>query len=338
MKEGRYIAASWGVYRNLREWYPILHSPIAISYFRKDKIFLGWGRKPSGERARKLAKFFGGEALFVEDGFIRSIGLGISGSPSFSIVEDDEGIYYDASRPNLLERMLRSHDFEKDEALMSLAHRAMDMIRKHKISKYNRGKLTLPRELKGGLEKRVLIVAQTAGDASLIYGMALEDSRRMIRDAVAENPGARICLRVHPDVLTGWKESNVDLEYAREHCEILTEDTHPIVLLEAFDKVYTQTSQMGFEALMLGKEVHLYGVPFYAGWHLPGLHQRLDAELPKRQEEIRNVLKRRGRTLQVEELFAGAYLLYSRYHNPYTHRPSNIIEVIEEIIKQRKSE
>ncbi len=64
--------------------------------------FYGWGRKKSGLRAVKLAKKHHTSFVLLEDGFIRSLGLGVNSSPSFSLVEDDVGIYYDATSPSKL--------------------------------------------------------------------------------------------------------------------------------------------------------------------------------------------------------------------------------------------
>ena len=43
---------------------------------------------------------------------------------------------------------------------------------------------------------------------------------------------------------------------------------HPVRLLEKAEAVYCVTSQMGFEALLWGKPVRTFGMPFYAGWGL----------------------------------------------------------------------
>jgi hypothetical protein len=80
---------------------------------------------------------------------------------------------------------------------------------------------------------------------------------------------------------------------------------------------------------MLGKEVHIFGAPFYAGWGLENLKWHLDENIK------RKILKRRGRKLSVEEIFAGAYILYSHYYNPYKKRKSDIIDTINEIAYQR---
>ena len=105
--------------------------------FSKKGVFYGWGRKPSGIHAMKLAKKMDTSFVLLEDGYIRSLGLGIDGSPSFSLVEDDIGIYYDATVPSRLENILNTYDFQADTPLMEDARRAIELIVEHNISKYN---------------------------------------------------------------------------------------------------------------------------------------------------------------------------------------------------------
>jgi len=42
-------------------------------------------------------------------------------------------------------------------------------------------------------------------------------------------------------------------------------------------------------------------------------------------------MDRRGRGLSIYELFAGAYILYTKYYNPYIDKESDILDVIEYI-------
>ncbi|XSZ47616.1 hypothetical protein ACP8HZ_04050 [Francisella noatunensis] len=62
-----------------------------LQLFYKRK-FAGWGRKKTGQLALWCHAKFGGTVRLYEDGFIRSLGLGVDGSPAFSVVEDDIGI------------------------------------------------------------------------------------------------------------------------------------------------------------------------------------------------------------------------------------------------------
>ena len=100
------------------------------------RTFYGWGRKKSGFKAIELASLSeNSNYILREDGFIRSIGLG--DSKSFSLVEDDIGIYYDATKPSRLEYLLSNYDFSSDAKLIEKAKQALNLIRKYKISKYS---------------------------------------------------------------------------------------------------------------------------------------------------------------------------------------------------------
>ena len=419
--------------KNTKNFLQIKHYTFVDKLLGKKGVFYGWGRKKSGAKAITLAKRHGTSFVLLEDGFIRSVGLGVEGSRSFSIVEDDVGIYYDATAPSRLEELLNSYDFAADTALMAEARRAMDLILKYNISKYNSapdvdegfcikyglidprvpvgnalgcepeddesrlemageilnrvqddgvssfratirnlmhddGKVkSVDSRLRGNDEnapsfrattrnlKRVLIIAQTAGDASLAYGMPDGyTTDEMITAAIEENPGARVYLKIHPDVLSGKKKSDIDIASAKERCTIIEENVNPLSLLKHFDKVYTKTSGMGFEALLAGCECVCFGMPFYAGWGvtddrsvIPNSIGNLDPRVPagnalgcKPEDDGEghgnDVFLRRGRKLSVEEIFAAAYILYTRYHNPYTNKPSNIFDTIETIVKMRR--
>ena len=66
-----------------------------------EKVYIGWGYKKSGIRAINRGNF-----LLAEDGFVRSLGLGKTGADAFSYIFDDLGIYYDATKPSRLEKMI----------------------------------------------------------------------------------------------------------------------------------------------------------------------------------------------------------------------------------------
>ena len=282
--------------------------------FSKDPSYRGWGRKRSGHFAVWCHKNFPGEVTLLEDGFIRSVGLGVNGSPSFSMVEDDMGIYYDATAASKLENILNTYNFSADEELMQKASRAIALIKKYHISKYNNSPNLQKNYFNNPDDTKILIIAQTAGDSSLEYGMLDEyTTKEIINSAVTENPDSSIYLKIHPDVLSGKKQSDIDIEFAKQQCIIIEENINPISLLKYFTKVYTKTSQMGFEALLLGCECVCFGMPFYAGWGIT---------------DDRSKCERRTVNRSVNEIFAAAYVLYTRYYNPYTHKTCNIIETI----------
>lgn len=284
-----------------------------------NRVFIGWGRKRTGQFACFLSVKFKGKFKLLEDGFIRSVGLGVDGARAFSIVEDDIGIYYDATRPSRLEEILANFEFS-DEILQE-ARWCMDFIITHNISKYNNApditqELIEKYELNKG--QNILIIAQTNGDASLIYGLGDRvSSDEMIRAAIDENIGANILLKIHPDALNGKKKSDIDISNLPPQIKIITQDINPISLLKHITKVYTKSSGMGFEALMCGCKCVCFGVPFYAGWGLSD--DRVKAP------------SRRNRKLSIEQLFAGAYLLYAKYTDPYKNEKTSLKSLLPQI-------
>ncbi|WP_299545927.1 capsular polysaccharide biosynthesis protein [uncultured Helicobacter sp.] len=288
---------------------------------QKNDIFLGWGRKKSGLKAIELAKKNNSNFLLLEDGFLRSLDLGVEDSPSFSIVKDTVGIYYDATSESELERILNTYEF--DDELLAEANLAIKQIKQKRLSKYNNN-LSIPKDYFTEGEDRILVIAQVANDASLKYGLADSFSTLdLINDAIRENPTSRIYIKMHPDVLSGKKRSDIDIDAIPKECVLLKENYNPIELLGYFKKVYTKTSGMGFEALMMGCECVCYGLPFYAGWGLT-------------QDKLSCNRRMKKRTL--EEVFAASYILYSEYFNPYLEKKSNIFDAINTLARYKKIE
>lgn len=285
----------------------------------KNAIFYGWGRKPSGQQAVELASKFKGEFKLLEDGFIRSVGLGVEGAKLLSVVEDDTGIYYDATQPSQLEHILATNEF--DTKLLCESRWCIDFIVSHHICKYNNAPdITTAQVEKYELQNNsnILIIAQTHGDASLEYGLANQFSTLdMINAAINENPNSNILLKIHPDVLSGKKKSDIDIANLPSQIKIISENINPISLLKHITKVYTKTSAMGFEALMCGCECVCFGVPFYAGWGL--------------SDDRAQIPSRRNKKLSLEQLFAGAYLLYAKYIDPYSGAPTTLKSVLPQI-------
>ncbi|EGH4467910.1 capsular polysaccharide biosynthesis protein [Campylobacter lari] len=287
----------------------------------KEDVFVGWGRKKSGLKAVELAKKYDVKFLLLEDGFMRSLNLGVENSPSFSIVKDDIGIYYDAITPSKLENILNTYEFSVEE--LEQAKKAIELIKKEKLSKYNNN-LCVPKELFNDHEERVLVITQVANDASLKFGLAGSFSTQdIINEAIKENPNTKIYIKIHPDVLSGKKQSDFVVQDLPSNCVLIKENYNPIELLSHFRRVYTKTSGMGFEALMLERECVCYGMPFYAGW---GLTQDKQA------------CKRRLKKRSLEEVFYATYILYSEYFNPYLNQKSDIFDTIYTLTKYKKIE
>ena len=55
----------------------------------------------------------------MEDGFIRSVGLGSNLVPPLSLVTDDMGIYFNAETPSRLEHILQNQNFDDQRPLQN---------------------------------------------------------------------------------------------------------------------------------------------------------------------------------------------------------------------------
>ncbi|HEV8315232.1 MAG TPA: capsular polysaccharide biosynthesis protein, partial [Burkholderiaceae bacterium] len=227
---------------------------------------LAWGRKPSAAAAQRFAQSRAVPTLQVEDGFLRSVGLG-NEDPPLSIVVDDLGVYYDAHGPSRLEVQIAA-GCPIDEQARAAA--LIDAWRVARVSKYNHARECGARPPEGA----VLVVDQTFGDESIRCGLADDEVSfaRMLDAALDEHPGQPVLVKVHPDVLAGRKRGHFERLSPGQAARVTlwASEAHPPSLLESTRCVYAVTSQMGFEALLWGKPVRCFGMPFYAGWGLSG--------------------------------------------------------------------
>lgn len=300
MKLGIYSGGIWKI-NGLKAFLP----EYELLFREKADAVAGWGIKNTAEKAMKIAAENKLPYIALEDGFIRSYGLGVKGSTPFSMIVDDLGVYYDATRPSRVEELIAGNGQDIERARTAIAE-----IRRHKLSKYNNSKekWNLP---KG---KYVLVVDQCAGDYSIKHGLASENSfREMLKYAREENEGAKLIIKIHPDVLAGKRQGYLK-EFAGKDDILLADNINPHIIFDNVDKVYTVTSLLGMEALMAGKHVRCFGMPFYAGW---GASEDM-ISIPRRN------VKR-----TVEEIFNASYIDYTRYIDPYMQKPSALEDVID---------
>ena len=259
-------------------------------------VVLAWGNKPSAAVARKVAASAGLPVLTVEDGFVRSVGLGAD-EPPLSLVVDDLGIYYDASAPSRLEALIPS---ELSESMAQRARALQALWQANKVSKYNAARINAF-ECDGPC---VLVADQTFGDASL-QGAGIPEFQAMLQSALDQHPSCKVLLKVHPDVVAGRKKGHFDLEAlgSNARVEVISRDVHPAELLPRMQAVYVMTSQLGFDALLWSVPVYTFGMPFYAGWGLT--------------RDARSAPARRT-TASLEQLIHAALVEYPRYINPET--------------------
>lgn len=233
--------------------------------------------------------------LRLEDGFLRSVGLGADLIRPISWVVDGRGIYYDATQPSDLEHLLADTAFDP----MTVARAAFlrERIVAEGLTKYNVGVSGWQRP--SGEKKVILVPGQVESDASLVYGAPKIRSNIGLLQAVRRaNPDAYIVYKPHPDVMAGLRAKGAGEDEARRWCDELVTDAAMGDLLLAVDEVHVLTSLAGFEALLRGKPVTCYGLPFYSGWGLT-------------MDVVPN--PRRGRRLSLAELVAGALIEYPLY-------------------------
>ena len=240
----------------------------------------------------------------VEDGFIRSIGLGVNFAPASSLAVDDIGIHYDPARVSRLENILTETAFPP--ALLARAAALRATITARNITKYTLAAAPPALPPTPG-RRRVLVVGQVEDDASIRRGAGrVRTNAALLAAARAAEPDAFLIFKPHPDVQTGYRRGYLKTREALRHADMVVTSGNIGTLLAEVDGLHTITSLAGFEALLRGVAVTTWGGPFYAGWGLT---------------EDREPPPRRGRRLALDELVAGCLILYPRYQDPVTKLP-----------------
>jgi capsular polysaccharide export protein len=249
----------------------------------------------------------------VEDGFIRSVGLGSDFMPAASLVLDSRGMHFDPSVRSDLERLLVETEF--DAVLIERARHLIAALVAHGITKYNVGTSQLPIDWPAD-KRRIFVPGQVEDDLSVrLGGEGITRNVDLLARVRAANPDAFILYKPHPDVEAGHRKGRVPDNVATNFADILIRDVSTATVLAEIDELHTLTSLAGFEALLRRRRVVVYGRPFYAGWGLTTDLAGVD----------------RGRRLTLEELVAGALIRYPRYLDPVTRLPCGPELVIERL-------
>ena len=277
-----------------------------------------WGvARPFSDTAAVVARRLGVPYLALEDGFLRSLRPGVTGEAGVSLVADPMGIYYDATRPSLLERLI-AQPASAEPDLLARAHRALARVRRARVSKYNHA----PDRAPAGLGDEVAVVVdQRAGDVSVRRSGAAADAfAAMLDRAIEEHGAARVVVKTHPDTVVGGRGSYLGAAAAAGGVRVVAESVNPWAVLDRARAVYTVSSLLGFEALMAGVPVTCFGLPFYAGW---GLTRDLVA-CPRRTARV-----------PLEQVFAAAYIRYTRYVDRATGAPTELESVVDQLAEAR---
>lgn len=267
-----------------------------------DEVAL-WKSRTSPSVLRELRRRRA-QPVEVEDGFIRSVGLGADCVPPLSIVVDRLGAYFDPSNPSELENLIEQGGFAP--GLIERSKRLRALIVEQGISKYATGNVTLQR--RAGAGRHLLVAGQVEDDRSVVAGGGpVATNLELLRRVRSVAPDAFITYKPHPDVEAGHRVGAIASHVALSLVDEVVRDQPIGALIDIVDEVHVNTSLAGFEALMRGRVVVTHGVPFYAGW---GLTRDLGAVPPRRTAR---------RT--IDELVAAVLLLYPRYLDPVTGLP-----------------
>jgi len=263
-----------------------------------------WRTRLSPAQRRAIARW-DPPVIEIEDGFIRSAGLGADCVPPLSIIVDEEGPHFVPAISSGIERLLQAGNFSPE--LLIRARNLREAIVAGGLSKYEQSAVQ-PLARPGGARRHVLVPGQVEDDRAVTSGGALSSNLELLRRARAEaGPEAFLIYKPHPDVLAGHRRGLVpDREMAALADRV--ETTAPMAaLIVMVDELHVNSSLAGFEALMRGKPVTVHGVPFYAGWGLT--------------VDLGPVPARRAACRTLDELVAAALLLYPRYLDPETGLP-----------------
>ncbi|MGG5823020.1 hypothetical protein [Falsiroseomonas sp. HW251] len=264
---------------------------------------LAWSASaPADLRERAAAAGVG--LLWLEDGFIRSAGLGAAFRPGASFALDTRGPYYDPAQPSDLEHLLQTID--ASPRLLARAAALRRSVVERGVTKYNVGGAAPDIAAPAG-RRVILVPGQVEDDASVLKGGGGIRSNLALLEAVrAAEPDAFLVYKPHPDIEAGFRRGRIPAARLAALADQVLEKAAMDQVLRRVDAVHTLTSLTGFEALLRGVPVTCWGRPFYTGWGLT---------------EDRAPIPRRTRRLTLDELVAGALILYPRCVDPLTGLP-----------------
>jgi capsular polysaccharide export protein len=272
-----------------------------------------WRSRVSADRLAELDRH-GAVPVEVEDGFIRSAGLGANCVPPQSILVDRLGIHFDAHRPSELELMLQDLDLSGD--LLARAEAMRERIVASGLSKYDMGHERLERR---SPLRHILVPGQVEDDRAVLEGLGGPLFNRDLLARVREQePDAYVIYKPHPDVEAGHRRGALPDREALGFADEVVRAPSISSWIDLVDEVHVNSSLAGFEALMRGKRVTTYGAPFYAGW---GLTRHLGPLIP-----------RRTRQRSITELVAICLLVYPRYVDPRTNLPCPLEVLVERLL------
>ena len=284
----------------------------AIAAARRERgRVLAWAGQALSEH-ENAARDAGVAFWRIEDGFLRSVGLGAGLVRGASYAVDPLGIYFDATRASRFEALVQGRKLSLAERRRARALRLR--LCSIGLTKYNLaagGDVTMP----GGQGELLLVPGQVADDAGVrrtvsdVIDCVGEENVNLalLRLVRARNPSARIVYKPHPDVEAGLRKGAVPEADLAVLADGILRGSSILETISAVDRVETLSSLAGFEALLRDVPVTVHGMPFYAGWGV--------------SEDLTHSPARRAGGADLDTLVHAAYVDYPFCVDPVTLRP-----------------
>jgi len=255
----------------------------------------------------------------IEDAFIRSVALGSGFAKPYSLSIDSRGIYFDPRKPSDLEYILENHNFSNE--LLERAKKIREEVVASKFSKYNHLSHQEIEIDKKQYEKVILVTGQVEDDMSIKFGAFGLNNSDLLEMVKEQNPKAYIIYKPHPDVLSGNRIGTIPKEITDRCANEVQTNVSIDSCIAVSDEIHTLTSGAGFDALLRGKAVFTYGMPFYAGWGLTTDYRKCE---------------RRTRTLTLDKLVGATLILFPRYISPKTGKFCEVEQTLNELKEEQE--
>jgi len=255
----------------------------------------------------------------IEDAFIRSVALGSGFAKPYSLSIDSRGIYFDPRKPSDLEYFLENNEFSKE--LLERAKNIREEVVSSKFSKYNHLTHQTIEVDRSRYKKVILVTGQVEDDMSIKFGAFGLNNSDLLQMVKERNPEAYIIYKPHPDVLSGNRVGHIHKDITNICANEVQTNISIDSCIAVSDEIHTLTSGAGFDALLRGKSVFTYGMPFYAGWGLTTDYRTCE---------------RRNRALTLDELVGATLILFPRYISPKTGKFCEVEQTLQELKEEQE--
>ncbi len=292
--------------------------PLEASATNSINAFAVWGA-PSAQHTpvREMAAAGRKPLLYLDSGFLSSPSIEGVEAPAHSIIVCPDGAYFDATRVSHLEQILNSDHTALTPEQLARAESCIAAIVQNRLSKFNHApRRDMRAQFPANGTPRILLVDQRKGGPSIHWSLGGQATFERMWETALSMKDHQILVKLHPEVIAGRARSQFQAllpDPLPENVTLIDFDVNPHDLFEVVDQVFVCSSQLGFEAVLAGKEVHCFAAPYYAGWGFT--HDEL--AIPRR--------KSRRTPAEVFHLF---FIVHSRYFVP----DRGVVE-IEDLIK-----